>query len=551
MLCTYLLCIILTTVHLTNAIDTSDGSPDAFFTPAGSNPQKLPPPGADYYTLPNGCPIDNPLGTLRLGNQLNGNLLLQDINLIDVLTHITHERIPERIVHAKGAGAYGVFETTHDISNYTSLAFLNQVGKTTPLFSRFSTVAGEKGSADNVRDARGFAFKFYTEEGNLDWLFFGAPMFQIRDPAKFPSLVHAQKRDPSSNLKNETAFWDFFNHNAEGLNFLMRLFSDQGTPLSYRYTDIHSINTYKFTQPTGEFKYVRIVLKTDQGVRNLTHDQMTTLVGMDADFSTRDLYAAIDKGDYPSWTVYAQIINPEDAESSPVNIFDATRELPESDFPLIPFGKITLNRNPKNYFTEVEQSAFQVANLVPGWDVSADPIVQVRLFPYGDTQRYRLGINFPQLPINRPFYSYNPTRRDGANNIINLGNLPNYFPNYNGPQIVQPAQYRQTAEQHMRWIGNVTNFQSQITDSDFDQPRDYWNQLADMGPDQQGNFIYNVASSLSGANKGVRQETYALFRKINGDLASAVQNRTEGLVLKKCQAAKAMYGQMDNSSLPM
>ncbi|OJJ42260.1 hypothetical protein ASPZODRAFT_20653 [Penicilliopsis zonata CBS 506.65] len=493
--------------------------------------QSLPGPGEDYYTLSNGCPIDNPQGLVRLGNnELDGKVLLQDINLIDVLTHVTHERIPERVVHAKGSGAYGVFETTHDITNLTSLAFLNKVGKQTPLFARFSTVAGEKGSADNVRDSRGFAFKLYTEEGNLDWLFFGAPMFPLRDPAKFPSFTHAQKRDPSSNLKNASVFWDFFNQNPEGYNFLMRLFSDQGTPWSYRYTDIHSINTYRFTQPDGNFHYVRIALKTDQGVRNLTQDQMTRLIGVDPDFATRDLYTAIDAGDFPSWTAYAQIIRPGDAVTSSVNIFDATRELPEKDYPLIPFGRITLNRNPANYFAEVEQSAFQVANLVPGWDVSSDPILQVRLFPYGDTQRYRLGINFPQLPVNRPVYSYNPTRRDGASNILNLGNLPNYFPSRYGPQIVAPRQYRASAE-HMEWVANVTSYLSQVTDNDFDQPRDYWHTLAGMGATQQANLVYNVASSLSGAEAAVRQQTYKVFRKIHRDLAGAVQNQTEALVL--------------------
>ncbi|KAF7114979.1 hypothetical protein CNMCM5793_000749 [Aspergillus hiratsukae] len=450
-----------------------------------------------------------------------------------------------RVVHAKGSGAYGEFEVTHDVTNYTSLAFLNQVGKKTPLFSRFSTVAGEKGSADNVRDSRGFAFKLYTEEGNLDWLFFGSTVFPIRDAAKFPSMIHAQKRDPASNLLNSTHV-SFFNRNPEGYNFLMRLFSDQGTPWSYRYTDIHSINTYRFTKPDGSFHYVRISLKTDQGVRNLTQPQMLSLIGTDPDFATRDLYSAIEKGNYPSWTVSMQLIDPNKVHPSvePI-LFDSTKELPQDIYPLIPFGKITLNRNPVDYFAEVEQSTFQVANLVPGWDVSADPILQVRLFPYGDTQRYRVGINAPQLPVNRPFHAYNPTRRDGAYSGIQPKGLPNYFPSIEAPNIVKPKQSR-SGEGKTEPMQNIVNFQSQVQDEDFEQPAEWWSKLATLGEDQQGNLVYNVASSLSGAVEVVRNDAYAVFERIDGGLADAIKNKTEEFVHKQMEDDGPFYLVMEH-----
>ncbi|KAJ9253151.1 hypothetical protein DTO195F2_7212 [Paecilomyces variotii] len=493
-----------------------------------SPPGAQPPPGEEYYTLANGCPIRAPQASERIGHQLRGPLLLQDINLVDIISHVTRERIPERLVHAKGAGAFGEFEVTHDISEITSAAFLNQVGKKTPLFARFSTVAGERGSADSVRDTRGFAFKLYTEEGNLDWVFFSTPVFPIRDPAKFPSFVHAQKRDPASNLKDPTLFWDYFNNNAEAYNALMYIFSDLGTPVSYRYADIYSINTYKFTKPDGSFKYIRLTLKTDQGVKTLTQDEATTITGKDPDYNTRDLYSAIEKGNFPTWTVYAQIIDPAEAENYPVNIFDATMTIPTEDFPLIPFGKITLNRNPINYFTEVEQAAFAPANVVPGWDISLDPILQIRLFAYGDTQRYRLGVNFPQLPTNRSFYAYNPTKRDGASNIMNYGSIPNYIPSTEAPPIVQAEQYEQPAF-HEEFVGRATKFESHVTDNDFVQPRAFWHSLAHE-EGQQEHFVYNVAVQLYGAIREVRFTTYAIFHKIDARLGEWIEKETEEMV---------------------
>ncbi|KAK8108965.1 catalase [Apiospora sp. TS-2023a] len=473
-------------------------------------PNAVPPKGTDYYTLPNGAPIKNPQASQRIGRQLRAIIPVSDINLIDQIAHITHERIPERLVHAKGSSAYGEFEVTHDITEITSAAFLNKVGKKTPLFARFSTVAGERGSADSVRDSRGFAFKLYTEEGNLDWLFFSTPVFFIRDPAKFSSMTHAQKRDPQTNLKNPDMFWDFFNHNAEAFHTIMMLFSDRATPVSYRYADIFGINTYKFTKPDGSFKYIKIHLKTDQGVKNLTNDESVRISGQDPDYFQKDLFSSIEKGNYPSWSVYAQIIDPLEAEKYGTNIFDATKTVSQKDFPLVPFGRITLNKNLQNFHTESEQSAFNPANIVPGWNISPDPILQIRMFAYGETQRYRLGVNHQQLPTNRSFYTYNPTRRDGAAN---------------------PAQYEVLAA-HEEWIGRVVDYESQVTDADFVQPREFWEVLG-RTKDQQKNLVYNVAENLSGATKGVRQATYTIFKRIDRQLGEWVEKETESVVKAK------------------
>ncbi|KAK8098186.1 catalase [Apiospora kogelbergensis] len=494
-------------------------------------PNALPPKGTDYYTLPNGAPIKHPQASQRIGRQLRAIIPVSDINLIDQIAHITHERIPERLVHAKGSSAYGEFEVTHDITDITSAAFLNKVGKKTPLFVRFSTVAGERGSADSVRDSRGFAFKLYTEEGNLDWLFFSTPVFFIRDPAKFSSMTHAQKRDPQTNLKNPDMFWDFFNHNAESFHTIMMLFSDRATPVSYRYADIFGINTYKFTKPDGSFKYIKIHLKTDQGVQNLTNDESVRISGQDPDYFQKDLFTSIEKGNYPSWTVYAQIIDPLEAENYKTNIFDATKTISQKDFPLVPFGKITLNKNIQNFHTEAEQSAFNPANIVPGWNITPDPILQIRMFAYGETQRYRLGVNHQQLPTNRSFYMYNPTRRDGAANVANYGAQQNYIPAHDAPPIVKPAQYEVLAA-HEEWIGSVVEYESQVTDADFVQPREFWEVLG-RTKDQQKNLVYNVAENLSGATQGVRQATYTIFKRIDQKLGEWIEKETESVVKAK------------------
>ncbi len=439
-------------------------------------------------------------------------MLLQDINLIETISHATHERIPERIVHAKGTGAHGVFEVTHDITEYTSADFLNLVNKKTPLFCRFSTVAGGRGSADTVRDTRGFAFKLYTEEGNLDWMFFSEPVFPIRDGGKFPSFIHCLKGDPKNNLFSSSAFWDFFNHNSEAFHALMMIFTDRGTPKSYQSSEIFGLNTYKFTTP-GSYQYVKIHMKPKGGVETFTRAEATQKAGEDPDWMSRSLFDAIEAKNFPQWEVSAQIISPtlkETLSLKGVNIFDPTKVIPHSDCPLMPFGTITLNENPKNFFSEVEGVSFSPTAIVPGWDVSPDPILQTRLFAYGSAARYRLGINFNQSDVNKPKYSYNPTKRDGTGNIKNLDSLPNYIP---GDQVQvkihSVKQYEQPPEE--QWDGKVTSFDSPVNEKDdYAQPRVFWTKVLD--DDQKNSLVENVAASLSKAKPGIRTATYRTSR---------------------------------------
>ncbi|KAI9856669.1 MAG: hypothetical protein M1813_008816 [Trichoglossum hirsutum] len=487
-----------------------------------SGHQKPLPPDDPHYTLDSGCPVFAPQASLRIGNSLQGSLLIQDINLIETISHIAHERIPERIVHAKGAGAYGVFEVTDDISEFTEAKFLNKVGKKTSLFARFSTVVGERGSADSVRDTRGFAFKIYTEDGNLDWLFFSTPTFPIRDGGKFPSFVHCQKREPRTGLRNATTFWDFMSSNPEVFNTLMLIFSDNGTPMSYRNANIYGVNTLlTWAAPKG-FVYVKIHVLTNQGVANLTQAKAEQLAGEDPDAFSRDLYDSIASGNYPSWDVYAQVVKPDEVATYPVNVLDPTKRWPEDVTPLRKFGKITLNQNVEDEFGEVEQVSFNPTAIVRGWDISADPILQTRLFAYGSASRYRLGINLHQIPVNQAFYSYNPTKRDGIGYINNLNPpvQPNYIDNDGGGTTIIPQ-----GNQEM-WSGSVQGYESQVVTSDYDQPRELWDSFKNNPPLAE-NFISNVAANLSQATKEVRDRTYTCFAQIDATLASDIEKATE------------------------
>ncbi|KAI1812514.1 catA, catalase [Poronia punctata] len=475
----------------------------------------------------NGAPVRNVAASQRIGNQLRATLLLQDINLLELIQHLTHERIPERLVHARGVGAHGYFEVTDDISDVTSADFLQRVGEKTPLFARFSTVAGERGSAETVRDTRGFAFKLRTNEGILDWLFLSTPVFPIRDGAKFPSFTHATKRNPRTGLPDHNMFWDYFNNNQEAIHFLMFLFSDWATPEDFQHADCFSINTYRFTKSDGSFTYVKIHVKTNQGVLNQDRTKAQTVAGQDPDAHTRSLVQDLDAGNTPSWDVYAQIIDPAKAADYSVNIFDATKTLPFEDFPLRKFGRIVLDRNVDDSFAEIEQSAFSPTNLVPGWALTPDPILQTRALAYADTQRHRLGTNFIQLPINKPDHSFNPLMRDGAATFKGLGAIPNYFPASSFNYGVA-TQYAQPDEEH--WVGTVVDFESQVVDADFRQATIFWEKTLAAEPGQQDNFVSNVATHLQSASKEVREGTYAMFTRVNADLGQRIQTATEAAV---------------------
>ncbi|KAH8602104.1 catalase [Bisporella sp. PMI_857] len=469
------------------------------------------------YTLAEGCPVSDPTSALGIRQNGGGLLVLQDTQLIETLAHFSRERIPERVVHAKAAGAFGEFEVTHDISDITSADFLNGIGKKTPLMARISTVGPEKGSADTARDPRGWGIKLYTQEGNNDWVFNNTPVFFIRDPIKFPSVNRAHKRHPQTNLPDSTMFWDFHNNNHEGIHELMHLFSDRGTPASLRHTDAFSGHTYKFTKPDGSFKYVKIHLKADQGIKNFTGDEAERIAGTDPDHHVRDLFEAIEREEYPTWTAYLQIMDPKSAETYRWNIFDMTKVWPHKDYPLIPFGRMTLNRNPQNYFADIEQAAFSPSTMVPGISPSADPILQARMFAYPDAARYRLGANYQQLPTNLPLSPvYSPYQRDGASVYRgNYGPDPNYV-----RSSLRPMHFveRDESRKHDEWVGSVTAFSSEVSDEDFVQARGLWEVLGRQ-EGQQDSFVRNLATHLRGAIPEVQVETIKMFARVNEELA--------------------------------
>lgn len=402
---------------------------------------------------------------------------------------------------------------------------LTGVGKKTKLVSRFSTVGGEKGSADSARDPRGFSLKFYTEEGNWDWVFNNTPIFFLRDPAKFPIFIHTQKRNPQTNLKDATMFWDYLSTHQESAHQVMHLFSDRGTPYSYRHMNGYSGHTYKWTKPDGTFNYVQIHCKTDLGSRTFTNDEAGKLAGENPDWHTQDLFDAIQRGEYPSWTCYVQVLSPEQAENFRWNIFDLTKVWPQGEVPLRPFGKFTLTRNPENYFAEMEQVAFSPSHMVPGVEASADPVLQSRLFSYPDTHRHRLGVNYQQIPVNRPLKAFSPYQRDGMMSVHgNYGANPNY------PSTYRNLSYKpvKASQEHEKWAGAAVSQQLPVTDEDFVQPNGLW-QVLGRTPGQQDNFVANVSGHLAGAKRPTRERTYEMFDRINRDLGKRIREDTEKL----------------------
>ena len=387
---------------------------------------------ATPLTTASGIPVEDNQNSLTAGPR--GPLLLQDFHLIEKLQHFNRERIPERVVHAKGSGAYGTFTVTHDIRHLTKARLFAAVGKQTETFVRFSTVGGERGSADTERDPRGFAIRFYTEEGNWDLAGNNTPMFFIKDPIKFPDFVHTQKRDPQTNLKSPTMMWDFWSRAPESLHQVTMLFSDRGTPDGYRHMDGFGSHTYSLINAGGERVWVKWHFKTQQGIRNLSAAEAQRLAGSDPDYAQRDLFDAIARGDFPRWNVFVQVMSDEQRIAWEArtgwNAFDLTKVWPHGDFPRIPVGVLELNRNPKNYHAEVEQAAFSPANVVPGLGYSPDKMLQGRLFAYHDAQLYRVGTNHQHLPVNRPRCPFHHQQRDGAMAGTGADNNGGSAPNY-------------------------------------------------------------------------------------------------------------------------
>ncbi|MFC2062535.1 catalase [Chloroflexota bacterium] len=474
------------------------------------------------YTTGFGAPIEDDQNSKTAGNR--GPILMQDTHLLEKLGHFDRERIPERVVHAKGAGAHGYLEVTADVSKYTKAKFLSGIGKKTEVFARFSTVGGEKGSADAERDPRGFALKFYTEEGNYDMTGNNTPVFFIRDPLKFPDFIHTQKRHPETNLKDADMFWDFLSLTPESIHQVTILFSDRGTPRTFRHMNGYSSHTFKWYNDKGEYYWVQYHFKTEQGIQNLTRDEATELKGKDPDHATRDLHDAIEKGDYPSWRLEVQIMTPEQADEYRFDPFDITKVWFHADYPPITIGRMVLNRNPENYFAEVEQAAFSPANFVPGITASPDKLLQGRLFSYHDTHIHRLGVNYPMIPINRPKAAVNYYQRDGFMNVSeNGGGGPNYYPNsFGGPEPTPNVE----EEPPFEVSGEAKRQPYTHPNDDFFQAGELYRRV--MTDEDRGQLIGNITTHLGNAQKRIQLRQAAIFYKADPEYGSRV---AEGLKL--------------------
>jgi catalase len=358
-----------------------------------------------------GAPIGDNQHALTVGPR--GPLLVQDYQLIEKLAHQNRERIPERVVHAKGWGAFGTFTVTNDITRYTNAKLLSEVGKKTDVLARFSTVAGEQGAADAERDVRGFSLKFYTEEGNWDMVGNNTPIFFVRDPYKFPDFIRTQKRHPKTNLRSPTAMWDFWSLCPESIHQVTILFSDRGLPRGPQYMNGYGSHTFSFWNDAGERYWVKFHFKTRQGHRFYTNEEAGELIGKTRESYQEELYGTIERGDFPKWTLYVQIMPEDEADKTPYNPFDLTKVWPHSDYPLIEVGELELNRNPENYFAEVEQAAFSPSNVVRGISFSPDKMLQARIFSYADAHRHRLGSHYEALPVNQPKCPVNHYHKDG------------------------------------------------------------------------------------------------------------------------------------------
>ena len=476
-------------------------------------------------TTASGIPVVDNQNSLSAGPR--GPLLLQDFHLIEKLQHFNRERIPERVVHAKGSGAYGTFTVTHDITRYTKAKLFEAIGKQTETFVRFSTVGGEKGSADTERDPRGFAVRFYTEEGNWDLAGNNTPMFFIKDPIKFPDFVHTQKRDPQTNLKSPQMMWDFWSRAPESLHQVTMLFSDRGTPDGYRHMDGFGSHAFSLINAAGERVWVKWHLKTQQGIKNLDAAEAVRLAGIDPDHAQRDLFNAIASGNFPKWSVSIQVMTEADAtaweQRTGWNPFDLTKVWPYKDFPRIPVGVLELNRNPLNYHADVEQVAFSPANVVPGLGFSPDKMLQGRLFAYHDAQLYRVGTNHQHLPVNRPRCPFHHQQRDGQMAIENSGSARNY-------ETVDAAGTSPSGFGHgdPGWAlaGAAARYDERGTSDDFTQAG---NLFRLMTPDAKDRLTTNIANAMSSVSDDVKQRQLGHFMKADPDYGAAVAKKLAAL----------------------
>ena len=468
-------------------------------------------------TTANGAPI-GVQQALTAGPR--GPVLMQDVQLIEQMQHFNRERIPERPVHAKGSGAYGTFTVTQDVKRFTKAKFLEKVGKQTEVFLRFSTVAGERGAADAERDVRGFALKFYTEEGNWDLVGNNTPVFFVRDPYKFQMFIHTQKRHPQTNLRDMDMQWDFWSLCPESLHQVTILFSDRGIPASYRHLHGFGSHTYSLINANGERVWCKFHFKSLQGIRNMTDDEAGRTIGQDRESHQRDLFESIERGEFPKWRVCVQVMTRQQAEAFRWNPFDLTKVWPHGEFPLIEFGVLELNRNPQNYFAEVEQAAFKPSALVPGVGPSPDRMLQARLVSYADAHLHRLGVNHHQVPVNKPRCPVMNFIRDGALTMGEYGARPNYWPNSIAgtpapdPACADPAwQLGQTV---------VDRFDSTVDHDDFTQPGNLY-RLFDEA--QRDRLTTRIAGGLGQARKEVQMRQLCHFFRADADYGRRVATK--------------------------
>jgi catalase len=454
-------------------------------------------PPTKKFTNATGAPVADNTNILTAGPR--GPALLQDIWMIEKLAHFDREVIPERRMHAKGWGAHGTFTVTQDITRYTHAKIFSEVGKKTPVFQRFSTVAGERGAADAERDIRGFALKFYTEEGNWDIVGNNTPVFFFRDPLRFSDLNHAIKRDPRTGMRSAQNNWDFWSLLPEALHQVTIIMSERGIPKSFRHMHGFGSHTFAMRNAKNERNWVKFHFRTQQGIENLTDAEAAALVADDRESHGRDLFNAIERGDFPRWTLFIQVMSEAQARKHKHNPFDLTKVWPKADYPLIEVGVYELNRYPDNFFAEVEQAAFSPANIVPGIEFSPDKVLQGRLFSYGDTQRYRLGINFNHIPVNAPKCPFMSYHRDGKMRTDgNLGGTVSYNPNSEGLWDNQP----EFADRAFAIEGDAEHYDHRLVDDHWEQPGDLFRK---MSPAQQQVLFENTARAMGDASEHVKQ----------------------------------------------
>ncbi len=466
----------------------------------------------------------------------DGPILLQDHYVIQKMAQFNRERVPERVVHAKGSGAFGYFEVTADVTQWTKAAFLNKVGKRTPVLARFSTVAGELGSADTVRDPRGFAIKFYTEEGNYDLVGNNTPIFFIRDPSKFQDFIHSQKRMPDSDMRSNNAQWDFWSLSPEALHQVAFLMSDRGTPRTYRHMNGYGSHTFMWINANGERFWVKYHFKTEQGIENFTDAEAKAMTVEDPDYHRRDLRTAIDKKDYPVWRLEMQIMPFNDAATYRFNPFDLTKVWPHSDYPPITVGRLVLDRNPENFFAEIEQSSFEPSNMVPGVGPSPDKMLLGRMFSYPDAHRYRIGTNYLQLPVNQPKTEVHSYNKDGSMRYRHNGNQPVYAPNsYGGPQA-DPERY---ADGGWHTSGEIMRsaYTRHAEDNDFGQAGTLYRKV--LSATDRDHLVNNIVSHMSqGVERFIQERAVALWLQVDEELGTRIATGI-GLSVPKAQTASA------------